>query len=252
MRLKAIFVVMISIALGLMASAAESKTPTLLATVATVQVDAAVVSNPEKVKEEHAANLVTDGLRNALRAANLEVGESPMHAHIELDEFTSGSTATRFLVGFGAGRSTVDCKLVITDAEGKQLYSKKIRVRGNLALSPYQGNNTQRRQAVSSFEQRLMEEIELLKGPGGGATVVAKKQKGTLALTSDPAGAEIYIDGNFLGNTPSKVTLDAGQHTVKVTAKDHKEWSRELMVSTGSEMTVNAQLEKAVTTSVGE
>jgi hypothetical protein len=30
-------------------------------------------------------------------------------------------------------------------------------------VSPYQGNNTQRRQAVSSFEQRLVEEIEKLK-----------------------------------------------------------------------------------------
>src|SRR3954452_25514580 len=107
MRLKAIFVVMISIALGLMASAAESKTPTLLATVATVQVDTAVVSNPEKVKEEHAANLVTDGLRNALRAANLEVGESLIHAHIELRQFTSGSTATRFQGEFVSGHSAV-------------------------------------------------------------------------------------------------------------------------------------------------
>jgi hypothetical protein len=36
-------------------------------------------------------------------------------------------------------------------------------VRGNLIFSPYQGNNTQRRQAVSSFEQRLLEEIEKMK-----------------------------------------------------------------------------------------
>ena len=251
MRFKAILSPVVSVGLALAASAAESKTPTLLATVATIQVDAAVIANTEKVKEEHAPNLVTDSLRNALRAANFEVGDSPMHVHIVLDEFTSGSTATRFLVGFGAGRSTVDCKLVVTDAAGKELYSKRIRVRGNLAWSPYQGNNTQRRQAVSSFEQRLLEEIELLKGPGGGATVVAKKQSGMLALTSDPAGAEIYVDGKFSGNTPSKLTLDAGQHTIKIAAKDHKEWSRELTVSTGSEVTVNAQLEKA-TVAVGE
>ena len=77
-----------------------------------------------------------------------------------LDEFTSGSTAKRFMVGFGAGRSTVDCRLVIQDSEGKELVSRRIRVHGDLMFSPYQGNNTQRRQAVTSFEQKLMEEIE--------------------------------------------------------------------------------------------
>jgi hypothetical protein len=51
----------------------------------------------------------------------------------------------------------------LQDAEGKELFNKRIRVRGNLAFSPYQGGNTQRRQAVNSFEQRLIEEIEGLK-----------------------------------------------------------------------------------------
>lgn len=135
----------------------------LLTGVKTIQVDPAVVTNPQTVKEDFAVNSVTDSLRSAFRDANFEIGESPYRAHIVIDEFTSGSTAKRFLVGFGAGRSTVDCKLVIEDADGKELVSKRIRVRGNLALSPYQGNNTQRRQAVSSFEQRLLEEIQRLK-----------------------------------------------------------------------------------------
>ena len=76
---------------------------------------------------------------------------------------SSGSTAKRFMVGFGAGRSTVDCRLVGQGADGKELSNVRLRVRGNLAFSPYQGNNTQRRQAVNSFDQRLLEEIEKMK-----------------------------------------------------------------------------------------
>ena len=143
--------------------AAQEQKAKPLAGVKTVQVDPTVVSDTKKITEEHGPNQVTDSLRNALRDANFEVGDAPIRAHIVLDEFTSGSTAKRFLVGFGAGRSTVDCRLVIQDAEGKELASRRIRVRGNLIFSPYQGNNTQRRQAVSSFEQRLLEEIEKLK-----------------------------------------------------------------------------------------
>ncbi len=134
-----------------------------LAGVKTVQVDPTVVPKAEKVKEEHAPNQVADSLRNALKDANFEIGESPIRAHIVLDEFTSGSMAKRFMVGFGAGRSTIDCRLIIQDAAGKELASRRIRVRGNLLFSPYQGGNTQRRQAVTSFEQKLIEEIEKLK-----------------------------------------------------------------------------------------
>jgi hypothetical protein len=145
------------------AQAAKDKTGGLLANVKVVQVDATVVSDPTRVKEEHAPNQLADSLRNSLRYANFEVGDAPIRAHILLDEFTSGSTAKRVLIGLGAGRSTVDCRLVFQDADGKELVNRRIRVRGNLVFSPYQGNNTQRRQAVTSLEQRLIEEIERLK-----------------------------------------------------------------------------------------
>jgi hypothetical protein len=142
----------------------NSSAPVPLRDVKTVQIDPTVVPNPEKVKDASAPNLLEDSLRNAFRSANIEIAESaPIRAHLVLDEFTSGSTAKRFMVGFGAGRSTVDCHLVLQDADGKELRNVSIRVRGNLAFSPYQGNNTQRRQAVNSFDQRLLEEIEKMK-----------------------------------------------------------------------------------------
>lgn len=78
----------------------------------------------------------------------------------------------------------------------------------------------------------------------GEVKPAAKKETGTLSLTSEPNGAEVTIDGEFAGNTPCKLVLDAGKHAVKVTAKDYKEWSRELTVREGSEMTINSQLEK--------
>jgi len=142
----------------------KSSNPSPLRDVKTVQLEPTVVPNPEKVKETSAPNLVQDSLRNAFRSANIEVAESaPIRAHLVLDEFTSGSTAKRFLVGFGAGRSTIDCHLVVQDAGGKELANVSIHVRGNLVWSPYEGNNTQRRQAVNSFDQRVLEEIEKMK-----------------------------------------------------------------------------------------
>jgi hypothetical protein len=146
------------------AQSTAHQTAGLLKGVKAVQVDPTVVSNPEKVKEPSASNLVEDSLKNAFRTANIEVAESaPIRAHIVLDEFTSGSTAKRVLIGLGAGRSSVTCHLVLQDAEGKDISDTRIHVRGNLAWSPYEGNNLQRKQAVNAYEQKLLEEIELMK-----------------------------------------------------------------------------------------
>jgi hypothetical protein len=145
------------------AADASAQRARVLRDVKAIQVDPTVVANPDKVKEDFAPTLVEDSLRNALRDANFEIGEAPVRAHVVLDEFSSGSTAKRMLVGFGAGRSTVEGRLVFQDAGGQELASVKIRVRGELLWSGYQGGNTQRRQATNAFEQRLTEEIARLK-----------------------------------------------------------------------------------------
>lgn len=145
-------------------SVAEAQRSPILRDVKAVQVNPTLVANPDKVKAEFAPVLLQDALRNALRNANIDTPDkAAIRAHIVLDEFTSGSTAKRFVVGFGAGRSTVDGRLVFQGEDGKELASARIRVRGNLAWGAYQGADRQRSQAVNSFDERLMEEIARLK-----------------------------------------------------------------------------------------
>lgn len=128
-----------------------------------IQVDPTVVSNSERVKEAWAANWVHDKLVAALQETGFQTGDAPIHANIVLDEFTSGSMAKRFLVGLGAGRSSITANMILEDASGKHLSATRIHVRGALIFSPYEGGNTQTRQAENSFQQKLVEEIEKLK-----------------------------------------------------------------------------------------
>jgi hypothetical protein len=67
---------------------------------------------------------------------------------------------------------------------------------------------------------------------------------GTVQVVSTPDGADVYSDGAFVGNAPSTLKLAPGKHTVRVTASGHKEWSREITVGAGSEVKLNAVLEK--------
>jgi PEGA domain len=61
-------------------------------------------------------------------------------------------------------------------------------------------------------------------------------------VSSEPSGTEIYVDGNFMGNTPSLIDLPAGSHTVRVEAKGRASWSRTATLTTGSKITVQAVL----------
>jgi hypothetical protein len=142
--------------------APAQRTP-VLRDVKVVQVEPTVEAKPEKVKEDFAPTVAQDMLRNALKYSGFEIGESPISAHIVLEEFSSGSAAKRMLVGFGSGRSTVAGRLVLLDAEKKELASVPIKTRGDVMFSAYQSGDAQRKQATSSFEQKLIEEIARLK-----------------------------------------------------------------------------------------
>jgi hypothetical protein len=128
-----------------------------------VQVEPTLVANPAKVKDEAAPNTAENMLRSALTSSGFEIGESPIRAHLLLEEFSSGSTAKRVLVGFGSGRSTVAGRLIFTNADQKELASIPLKVRGNFMFSSYDSSGQQRKEAVSSFEKKLIEEIARLK-----------------------------------------------------------------------------------------
>ena len=128
-----------------------------------VLVEATVVANPDKVKENGAPAAAEDMLRNALKNSGFEIGDSPVSAHILLEEFTSGSKAKRIMVGLGSGRSTVAGRLVFLDAGKQELANVPIKARGDFMFSSYQSGSTQRKQATSSFEQKLLEAIASLK-----------------------------------------------------------------------------------------
>ncbi len=66
----------------------------------------------------------------------------------------------------------------------------------------------------------------------------------TIVVTSNPEGAEITIDGKFMGTTQSTLKLSAGEHTVKMEKSGYKPWNRTVTLNSGSSITIDATLEK--------
>ena len=80
--------------------------------------------------------------------------------------------------------------------------------------------------------------------PNSPEAQAAAAGTGTVLVSSSPDSAEIYSDGAFVGNAPSSLKLSAGKHVIKVSAAEHKEWTREITVQVGSELKLNAALER--------
>jgi len=79
--------------------------------------------------------------------------------------------------------------------------------------------------------------------PGTSAVpIAAPVMQAQLQIASTPDGADIEIDGNFVGNTPSTVGVAAGQHDISVKKAGFKPWARKIAVSSG-QVNVDAVLE---------
>jgi hypothetical protein len=70
----------------------------------------------------------------------------------------------------------------------------------------------------------------------------------TLEITSAPPGADIEMDSKFVGNTPSSVSVAAGEHTVKLTLDGYATWERKITTTAASSVRISPKLEALAAT----
>jgi len=86
---------------------------------------------------------------------------------------------------------------------------------------------------VAVLKDNKLESFEM---SGSGATKVT--------VQSDPAGAEIFLDEQFVGSTPSILSVAPGKHAFRLHAAGRADWSRQVNVLSGSDLTLAATLDK--------
>lgn len=87
-----------------------------------------------------------------------------------------------------------------------------------------------------------LDKAKFMDHPAEAAAAVSPSAETGVAIASEPAGADVEVDGKFVGNTPTSVTLVPGDHTIKINKKGYKSWERTLTTS-GTSANVNAELE---------
>jgi len=103
---------------------------------------------------------------------------------------------------------------------------------------------------VTAFVQGDMHLIMANFAPKTGGPVAANADPAagsaagmaSLLIESSVPGADIEIDGAFVGSTPSTLSVAPGQHTITVKKKGYADWSRTMNVS-GSNVHLTAEME---------
>jgi len=76
------------------------------------------------------------------------------------------------------------------------------------------------------------------------APVALPPTTGTVNVRSTPYLSEVFVDGDSMGYTPAKVSLPPGKHSFRVEKSGYKSWTKEITITVGSELTLDASLEK--------
>jgi PEGA domain-containing protein len=97
---------------------------------------------------------------------------------------------------------------------------------------------------IAKFQPAVPPDAVAQGAAGNAADENGAPASAKLQLGSDPSGADIEVDGSFVGNTPSDVQVAEGEHTVSVKKTGFKDWQRTLKVTGGSSVHLNAELEK--------
>jgi len=66
----------------------------------------------------------------------------------------------------------------------------------------------------------------------------------SVEFDSTPDGADIVIDGNLVGNTPSRLRLTPGRHSIEIRMVGYRTWSQRMVVDPESTPSVWATLSK--------
>ncbi|HKS74524.1 MAG TPA: trypsin-like peptidase domain-containing protein [Terriglobales bacterium] len=81
--------------------------------------------------------------------------------------------------------------------------------------------------------------------PAAVSSRLSAEGAGTVIITSEPDGAEIFVDDKFHGNTPATLRIPAGSHAIVLKFPGHSDWHRTLEIFKSSKVSLKATLEAA-------
>ena len=142
------------------------------------------------------------------------------------------------LLDHEGGKSPIvrDNKVAVFNRDGDSIVSKSTRSLGNAVKDVCDAINTD----WPKFSHKVAASVSAAPGADKPVELAANE----VSVSSTPVGADIELDGEFVGSTPSVIDIPPGEHTIVVTKEGYKAWQRK-MKTTGGAINVVAELEKS-------
>lgn len=105
--------------------------------------------------------------------------------------------------------------------------------------SEYSGLNF----AISSDELSRLVQTHFGVNLHPAETAVSATAQGSISVESNPSGADIELDGIFVGNTPSEIPVQVGDHRVRISKGTYKPYERTIRVIAGARQNISADLD---------
>lgn len=143
----------------------------------------------------------------------------------------------------GKGWIRKDNKVAVFNKDGDSIVSKSTRSLGNSvqeACTAIMADWPKRGAMVNAANK------ETEPAPQSQTATATERNDNTavkVVVAPSVQGADIEVDGSFVGTTPSTVDLVPGEHVINISKSGYKAWERKMKVSGGS-INVSPQLEK--------
>ncbi|MDD4126515.1 MAG: PEGA domain-containing protein, partial [Methanomicrobium sp.] len=143
---------------------------------------------------------------------------------------------------------------VNSNPSGASLYVDRGPLQGSTPITVTLSEGTHYIQLAMSGYKQVSDNVAITNGQSTTRyyTLQPNTGSGTLVVTSNPTGGQVYVDGVYEGRAP--VTLkdtSAGNHNIKVSAPGYYDWTVVQYVSSGSTATVQAVLNPILGQSYG-
>ena len=132
-----------------------------------------------------------------------------------------------------------DNKVVVFNKDGDSILSHSTRTLGNSVKDACEAISKDwpaRRARLAN------EKAGLVVSDSASSNAADDQKQAELEVISTPVGADIEIDGNFVGSTPSSLSATPGQHEVVVKKAGYEAWQKKVTV-TGGHVRLDALLE---------
>jgi hypothetical protein len=104
-------------------------------------------------------------------------------------------------------------------------------------------------QSIEKVKPKVQKMITVTAGPGEWATAWTSfsvvSPQATLVVRSRPAGALVYVGGEYRGQTPIKLLVEPGKVEISLVKDGYQEWSETVTLKAQAQGELSADLERA-------